>query len=336
MNRRIPNGTYGGVRRRGLAAPSYSIFATAWRLWSASAKRAIVWKSIGKKEMQRTLAIHPSQSVLVGLFGHPVHHSKSPVMHQAAFQASGLQGYYQAFDIPPERLPDAVAAIRTLAMRGVNITIPHKVAICDYLDVISPEAERIGAVNTIVNDNGTLIGTNTDGIGYVRSLQEELQLDLTQMHVLILGAGGAARAIATRLALEGAKKLTLTNRTYEKAEQLAVSLASIHDQVQAVPWSDLDTLREDVQVVINTTSVGMYPHMENSPLAADFFQPGMVASDLIYNPRQTLFLQQAQTRGCRIHEGVGMLVYQGAEAFRLWTGIEPPVSIMREALLRAL
>jgi shikimate dehydrogenase len=276
------------------------------------------------------------ESMLVGLFGHPVHHSKSPAMHNEAFKATNIQGHYQAFDIPAASLNQAVQAIRLFNMRGVNITIPHKVAVLEYMDEITPEAAQIGAVNTIINDNGILIGTNTDGVGYVRSLQEELALDVSDVNVLIIGAGGAARAIATQLALTGVKSLLITNRTYEKAEQLALSLKTIHPQVETVVFSDLDMLNRDIQVVINTTSVGMYPNTTESPIPESFFKPWMIASDLVYNPRMTTFLQAAKRQGARIHEGIGMLIYQGAEAFRLWTGIEPPVSVMRQALLDQL
>ncbi|UOF92859.1 shikimate dehydrogenase [Fodinisporobacter ferrooxydans] len=276
------------------------------------------------------------ESILVGVFGYPVHHSKSPVMHNAAFRSLGIDGYYQRFNILPEKLGDAVKAVRMLQFRGVNVTIPHKVAIIKYLDDITREAELIGAVNTIVHEDGRLIGTNTDGIGYVQSLREEIDIDLNRAHVLVLGAGGAARAIATQLALSGVHAICITNRTFEKAEELARVIGKIQPNTYALPMSELFARMKDFTIVINTTSVGMSPNSDESPLPADYLPEHLIVSDLVYNPRQTRLLQLAEKRGCQVHGGIGMLVYQGAEAFRLWTGMEPPIAVMWDALLQSL
>lgn len=271
-----------------------------------------------------------AQVTLTGLFGHPVRHSRSPQMQNSAFHETNLPFQYMAFDVAPERLGDAVAGIRALNMRGVNVTIPHKVEVMQYLDQITPEAELIGAVNTIVNENGLLIGHNTDGSGYVRSLIEETQISLADTSALILGAGGAARAVASALALNGVKELYIMNRTPQKSAELAHRV-SRHCPVRAIGEADLAQIIHKVRLIVNTTSVGMHPAVNDSPIAGEFLHAGMVVSDLIYNPRETLLLQQAKQQGAVTHGGLGMFVYQGAQAFTLWTGVEAPVQTMRKA-----
>ncbi|WP_018133580.1 shikimate dehydrogenase [Effusibacillus pohliae] len=268
---------------------------------------------------------------LTGLFGHPVRHSRSPAMHNAAFRELGLPYVYVAFDVAPESLAAAVDSIRVLGMRGVNVTIPHKVDVMPYLDRITPEADLIGAVNTIVNENGVLIGHNTDGTGYVRSLLEESRLSLPESPVLILGAGGAARAIVTALAWQGAKEIYIANRTRQKGDELAQRIAALCS-VHSVSLADIPELIKRVRLVVNTTSVGMHPNVEESPIDPALLHEGLVVSDLIYNPLETCLLREARRRGATPHGGLGMFIYQGAEAFTLWTGAEAPVEIMRQTV----
>jgi shikimate dehydrogenase len=276
-----------------------------------------------------------SKTQLVGLFGHPVHHSQSPVMHNAAFAAKQLPFAYAAFDVSPQGLADAVKGIRGLGLRGVNVTIPHKVEIVPLLDEIDPLAKRIGAVNTVVNENGRLIGYNTDGKGYVRSLLEETQIDLRDRVVVMIGAGGAARAVACTLAELGLKEIRIVNRSREKAQILAELLSAHVSAVVIEPQMAKEAMK-DAALLINTTSIGMYPNVEEMPVAAEWLHPQLVVSDLIYNPLETKLLQTARKLGAQTHSGVGMFVNQGALAFELWTGVCAPTELMRETVLRQL
>lgn len=276
-----------------------------------------------------------SRTVLFGLFGDPVAHSKSPLMQNRAFRETGRNAAYAAFHIKPEHLGDAVKGIRALQFRGVNVTIPHKVEVMKYLDEIDEAAEAIGAVNTIVNDGGRLIGYNTDGIGYVRSLKEETGVDLKGKRILLLGAGGAARGIAYALAKEGAGRLTIANRTRERATELARA-ASEWTETRDIGLDSIADVIGDIDVVVNTTSIGMHPSVDEVPMDPSLFRPGMLASDLIYNPRITRFLREAEENGAKVHGGLGMFIYQGAYAFEYWTGVSAPVSAMREEVERSL
>jgi len=272
-----------------------------------------------------------SATSIVGLFGHPVAHSKSPQMHNAAFAHLGLDFAYAAFDVPPERVGEAVAAVRALNMRGVNVTIPHKVAVLPYLDALSEEARIIGAVNTIVNEGGRLTGHNTDGIGYVSALREESGFDPQGKRVLLLGAGGAARAVAAQIALAGARQLTVAARDGEKARELAAHLRGYADADDIL----LERAHEKVpayDLIINTTPIGMHPHGEGVPLPTAYFREGQFVSDLIYNPRKTRFLQEAEARGSTVSGGLGMFIHQGAHAFSLWTGRKAPTDVMRQTV----
>jgi shikimate dehydrogenase len=215
-------------------------------------------------------------------------------------------------------------------MRGVNVTIPHKVQVMQYVDRITPEAELIGAVNTIVNENGVLIGHNTDGSGYVRSLVEETHISIPGTTALILGAGGAARAVCAALALNGVKELYIMNRTPQKSADLADRVSRLCP-ARAVTEAEVTDIIENVSLIVNTTSLGMHPAVNDSPFDGELLRSGMVVSDLIYNPRETLLLQLAKHKGAVAHGGLGMFVYQGAQAFTLWTGVDAPVQTMRKA-----
>jgi len=276
-----------------------------------------------------------NQTVLTGLFGLPVGQSMSPDMHNAAFRQLGLNFAYMAFAVERDQLRTAVEAIRALSVRGVNVTIPHKVAVMEFLDDIDPEALSIGAVNTIVNDNGKLLGYNTDGRGYVRSLVEETQVSLKDKRILIVGAGGAARAVGVSLAREGVKQITVANRSVEKAKELSDHLAHYVSSSMSTPLSECRDLYE-VDIVINTTSVGMYPDMDHTPIPKESLHPNLLISDLIYNPFQTKLLKEGQEIGATTHNGLGMFVHQGALAFELWTGRQAPIDLMRTTVEQRL
>ncbi|WP_151737606.1 shikimate dehydrogenase [Paenibacillus tengchongensis] len=273
--------------------------------------------------------------LLLGVMGDPIAQSKSPAMHTAALRALNISGAYVPLHIAPERLGDAVQAIRTLGFRGVNVTIPHKVAVMPYLDRLDASALSVGAVNTIVNDKGVLTGYNTDGIGYVRSLKAEAAPDISGARIVVLGAGGAARGIVTALLQERPERIFIANRTPDKAEELAEACRN-GGNVSGIAMDDIGEAVAAADIVINTTSVGMYPHPDGLPLDPALLKPGQIISDLIYNPLYTRLLTEAQELGCRIHGGLGMFVYQGAYALEYWTGLTAPVETMRRTVVESL
>lgn len=268
-----------------------------------------------------------------GLFGDPVAHSLSPVMQNVAFAYHGLSCCYVSFQVGKEDLSSAVVAIRALKLGGVNITIPHKEQVIHYLDKVDREAELIGAVNTIVNQDGDLVGYNTDGAGFIRSLQEEANFNLEGKEAVVLGAGGAARAVAFALALRGAQTLWIFNRTLARAETLAQEICEKTEcQATAESLKD-DLIRKTLLragLLVHASPVGMYPYHDEEPLInPEVLRPGLMVCDLVYNPPKTRLLAAAASRGCSVLSGIGMLVYQGALSFGLWTGKEAPVSLMR-------
>lgn len=273
--------------------------------------------------------------LLLGVMGDPIAQSKSPIMHGAALKALGIQGAYVPLHITGDQLGNAVQAIKTLGFRGVNVTIPHKVAVMEYLDKLDESAVAVGAVNTIVNDNGVLTGFNTDGIGYVRSLKAEAVADLSGTRILVIGAGGAARGIISALLSEKPYSVKIANRTAGKAGELA-SLFQGRGKVAGVGMDEIADAAKDADIVINTTSVGMFPHPDDLPMDPGLLREGMVVSDLIYNPLRTRLLLEGLKRGCTIHGGLGMFVYQGAYALEYWTGQAAPVDIMRQTIIDCL
>ncbi|NHN30984.1 shikimate dehydrogenase [Paenibacillus agricola] len=273
-----------------------------------------------------------SNTILYGVFGDPIRHSKSPVMLNRAFAEAGINAAYAAFHIQPGQLKDAIHGVRALQFRGVNVTIPHKVEVMDYMDEIDEGARIIGAVNTIINDNGRLIGRNTDGIGYVRSLKEETGINLKGMKVLMVGAGGAARGVGYALAKEGAAHIYVANRTREKADELVKSMSSFTG-TSGIGMDELGEVAGQVGLIVNNTSVGMYPNVDAVPMDTALINSPTVVSDLVYNPLITRFLRESEARGAKIHSGLGMFIYQGAYAFEYWTGKPAPVAAMRQAVL---
>ncbi len=280
---------------------------------------------------------------ICGIFGCPVEHTFSPALHNAAFTAAGLDYAYVPFEVSPRSLAAAVEAVRALGLAGVNVTIPHKEAVLPLLDGISGEAELTGAVNTIINRSGYLYGDNTDGKGYLRALKEA-GFDPAGKTVLFLGAGGAARAVAVQLMLAGAGKLVFANRTAARASELSRFVAEkTGARVELVTWPDRTgdklpaRVLAEADLVVQATSLGMSPNLgETVPLSFEAFRPGQVASDLVYNPVETLFLKKAVQAGAAAVSGLGMLLHQGALAFELWTGVPAPLEAMREALQKEL
>jgi shikimate dehydrogenase len=280
------------------------------------------------------------QTKVYGLFGYPVNHSVSPAMHNRAFAALGLDCCYLPFRVARENLQEAVAAVRALKLGGVNVTIPHKEAVCAYLDQIQPDAAIIGAVNTIVNRDGCLLGYNTDAAGFLAALQQEGEFDPRGRRAVILGSGGAARAVGFTLALSGIDKIWIFDRDIQKAVNLAADLTAKTNA--CAKGSDLSSqslpvVLEQASLLVNATPVGMYPNVEQvPPICPEWLSPGLMVYDLVYNPPQTRLLARAAERGCRVLSGIGMLTLQGARAFELWTGHPAPVIVMRRAVEEAL
>lgn len=268
-------------------------------------------------------------TVMYGVFGDPIAHSKSPLMLNRAFAEKGLNAAYAAFHIKPGTLRDAVNGIRALGFRGVNVTIPHKLEVMDYLDHVDEHALAIGAVNTIVNKDGKLTGYNTDGIGYVRSLKEETHFQPKGKTVVLVGAGGAAKGIGYALIQEGVRKLIIANRTVEKAYDLAKDLEGLAE-TEGIPLTEIGSYLKNSELVVHTTRVGMHPYIHDLPFEPEHIHDGLLVSDIVYNPLNTLLLSEARLRGAKAHGGLGMFVYQGAYAFEYWTGLAAPVKAMRE------
>lgn len=276
-----------------------------------------------------------SRTGLLGVIGYPVEHSSSPAMHNAALARTGLDFAYLPFAVPPDRVAEVPVAMRTLGIRGLNVTVPHKVAVMEGLDEISEEARAIGAVNTIANRDGHLTGYNTDAEGVIASLRADGGLDVLPEAVALLGAGGAARAILYAL-LQGeeVKVITLLNRTLDKAEALAADLDPGSRRVRVGTPGTGAAIRE-AGLLINATSVGMHPGPEASPLPdPSVLHDRLTVLDIVYKPRRTRLLAQSEEAGAATVDGLGMLVHQGARAFEIWTGVAPPVEVMKQALLR--
>ncbi len=259
-------------------------------------------------------------------------------MQEAAFQALGLNWRYLTVEVSPEKLRDAIAGVRAFGMRGINLTIPHKVAVIEHLDRIAPDAAIIGAVNTVRREGDRLIGENTDGKGFMRSLRQDGGVDPKGRRFLVLGAGGAARAVVAELALAGAADVLVVNRTIGRGEQMAGDLASkTGAPIRFRHWSSVYLVPGDVDVLVNTTSIGMYPDVDSAP-AVDLTgaRPGMLVCDVVINPPDTRLLQTARGRGLPVLDGLSMLVYQGVIGFELWTGQKAPEAVMKAALRQAL
>lgn len=275
-----------------------------------------------------------------GLFGYPLSHSISPAFQQAAFDHYSLPVRYDAWPTPPEELAAGVRKLRGEEFLGANVTVPHKETVMPLLDAVDPWAELIGAVNTIVNDQGRLMGSNTDADGFIRALREHAEMDPQGQRVLLLGAGGSARAAAFALAKRGAVSIAIANRTMSRAESLAGDVRELSGDVTVVPLEGgpLESAAARADLIVNCTSMGML-HGEaegRTPIDGRLIPSGVLVYDLVYNPPETPLLREAQGAGARTLGGLPMLVYQGAASFERWTGRDAPVEVMFEAAERAL
>lgn len=273
---------------------------------------------------------------LFGLFGDPVGHSLSPYLQNEAFRLLGVNGVYLSFAVKPEELATAVEAVRCLKFGGVNITIPHKERIIPYLDRLADEALLTGSVNTVVPVDGKLVGYSTDGEGFLLSLRHQGQMDPAGKKVVLLGVGGAARALAFSLAKAGAATLYLIGRNREKTEGLRVALRDrIGFAAETLPFGapNLRAVAAEADLVVNTTPLGMFPTTADYPdFPLDACRPACLVADLVYHPLETAFLRKARQLGLPTLEGLGMLVYQGILACRLWTGQTPPFAPLYQLL----
>lgn len=275
---------------------------------------------------------------LTALLGSPVSHSISPLMHNEAFRILNLDYAYLCFDVTEDTLPAAIEGLKVCGIRGFNLTMPCKNLAAELVDTLSPAASLIGAVNTVVNDNGILTGHNTDGIGYMRSVRDAGH-DIIGKTITLMGCGGAATAICTQAALDGVDTIHIfarpTSRFWKRTCRLVDDIhAKLSCKVFLHENDDSYALKDAISqstLLVNATSVGMAPHTQESIIQdASLFHPGLVVSDVIYNPRETLLLRQAREAGCAAFNGMYMLLYQGAEAFRLWTGQEMPTAQIKE------
>ena len=277
-------------------------------------------------------------TALYCLIGSPVGHSGSPAMYNYSFQKLGIDSAYVAFDISEEKAPDAIAAFKTLNIRGANVTMPCKSAVVKYMDELSPAARIIGAVNTIINDGGKLTGHITDGVGFVRNLKEH-GVDVKGKKITVLGAGGAATAIVVQCALDEAKEINIFNIKdvfYQKAEKTIENIKKEAPEcvVNLCDLEDIQKLNEQIacsDILVNATRVGMHPSEDQSPIKdTNVFRKELVVADVVYNPKKTKILEDAEAAGCTIVPGIGMLLWQGAEAFKLYTGLEMPTDEVNE------
>ena len=268
---------------------------------------------------------------IVGLIGHPVEHSFSPPMHNAAFQSLEMDYAYVAFDVEPQNVGEAIKGADSLNIKGFNVTIPHKIEVMQYLDELDEVAELIGAVNTI--DFKDLKGYNTDGIGAVRAIEEVTSIK--NKDVVVAGAGGASRAISFYLAKFGASSITILNRNVDKAQSLAgdVLASDLIGDVESGSISEITKHLADADILVDTTPVGMDPHINDEPIATAYdMHEDLVVFDAVYNPNETVLIKEAIKAGAKPVYGIKMLLYQGAESFKIWTGRDAPIDVMQKAL----
>ena len=272
---------------------------------------------------------------IVGLIGHPVEHSFSPPMHNAAFDALNMDCAYVAFDVNPNDLKSAIEGAESLNIKGFNVTIPHKVDVMQYLDELDEVARLIGAVNTI--DFKNLKGYNTDGIGAVKAIEEVTSIK--NKNVVVAGAGGASRAISFYIAKYGAESLTILNRNEVKVESLAsdVSDSGLIGEVASDSINAIGNYMESADVLIDATPLGMHPNINDEPIVkADMMDEDLVVFDAVYNPNETVLIKEVIKANAKPVYGIKMLLYQGAESFKIWTGKTAPIDVMEKALRNTL
>jgi shikimate dehydrogenase len=274
---------------------------------------------------------------IVGVFGSPIAHTASPAMHNAAFAALQMNWIYLAFAVDPKSLQAALLGARDMGLRGVNLTVPHKLLALEIVDEVDPEAHRLGAVNTVVTEDGKLRGFNTDGYGFVKAIKEDFNMSLKGKRVLVLGAGGAGRAIAIQCALEGCSKVIVANRTVSRIEPIAKELATTKVEVRtlALTAKEIAPAVGNVDLLVNATSVGLREG-ESLGLNAEMFSSKLAVYDTIYRPAETELMEVAGRGGAKISNGLSMLLHQGAKAFEIWTKRKAPLAVMRRALRAAV
>jgi shikimate dehydrogenase len=275
---------------------------------------------------------------LVACFGQPVAENPTGVMQEAAFEALGLNWRYLTIEVKPDDLGNAMLGARAFGMQGVNLTIPHKVSVIQYLDETAPDAAIIGAVNTVRREGDKLIGENTDGKGFLCGVRTDARVDPKGKRVVVLGAGGAARAIVTELALAGAADVLVVNRLVERGEQMVAELAaSTKAPVRFQAWHGFYPVPAETDILVNATSIGLYPNSDAMPpVDLGSAHPRMLVCDAVFNPPETRLLATARKQGLPVLDGLAMLVYQGAIGFELWTHEQAPEQVMKQALRRAL
>ena len=277
-------------------------------------------------------------TTLIGLLATPIKHTSSPKMHNEAFQYLGLDYAYLAFEVGNDGLEAAVNGLKAMQARGCNVSMPNKTVIHKYLDKLTPAAEMTGAVNTVINDNGVLTGTITDGVGYMRSIKEK-GFDIIGKKMTIVGAGGAATAIQVQAALDGVKELSIFNRKDEFYDRAVETVKIINEKTDCkatlYDLEDKEALRREIAdsfIFTNATGVGMKPLLGQTYIEKDMLRPDLIVSDVVYAPAKTRLLEIAEEVGCPTINGLGMMLFQGAEAFKLWTGQEMPIEHMKEFL----
>lgn len=274
----------------------------------------------------------------LGIIGHPISHSISPIFQQAALDAIGFEGTYEPWDVAPEEVGEFVAGLRAPGTLGINVTVPHKEAVIPFLDEVDDWASTAGAVNTIVNHEGRLTGHNTDGIGFLRALREGADFEPSGRSVLVLGAGGSARGVVYALARAGVTQLYIANRTVERAMRLTSICIESGVAAEAVALPDAPSFAGEVALIVNCTSMGMIhgPDETGTPLSASDIPANVLVNDLVYNPLETPLLRETARAGAAALGGIQMLVYQGAASFEMWTGEDAPVPVMLEAAVAAM
>ncbi len=274
---------------------------------------------------------------LLGVIGNPIAHSLSPLMHNAAFKALKRDCNYQSILVEEAKLKDVIYQAQARGFTGLNVTIPFKEKVLPYLTDLTPVAKQVESVNTILFHDQEIIGHSTDGLGFIAAAESELALDFNQKQVLVVGAGGSARSIVAQL-LENQAQVYITNRTLKRAENL-LSLATkqqLKPIVIPLDYRELAQQIDKIDVIINTTSVGMDCSGNATPVSPALFRPHHIVIDIIYNPQETLFLKEAKSRGCKTQNGIGMLVWQAAKAWEFWWGYLPPIDIMYQAVTASL
>lgn len=281
-----------------------------------------------------------ASTTILGVIGHPIAHSFSPAMHNAAISALGLDYGYVAFHVLPGHVGEAVRGVRALGIRGLNVTIPHKLSVMAHLDSISEEARAVGAVNTISHESdGRLVGYNTDVFGFLTALRVTAGLDRLPPETVVLGAGGAARAVVYALGSSpDVRRVTILNRTVGRAEQLASDMSRITGKtMEAGPTAALRASLTGAGLLVNVTSLGMHPDIERSPIEdPSALHGGVTVFDTVFNPLETLLVRQARGAGARAFGGLDMLIFQGARSFEIWTGKEPSPEVMKAAIVGRL